>query len=201
MRSPSALRSLRRRLVRLPGFVLALALGLAVAACGGSTSSPSPAASTSPAAPSAASGAALPSSADLLTITIGAPYALVEVPSSVAEKLATAVQKDMGGISKVVHVGVRTVTKDGTVAAYLMVVAFPPGTLNDSLYASAIRSLATGAESPFETSVISNVPVQSGSMAGASVAVFRTGDTLLITLSPSGADVTPIVSALIAANG
>jgi hypothetical protein len=189
------------RLIVRPWAAALLGVALVVGACGSSTSSASPAASTPVVTPTPAAASSAPSPADLLAITIGAPYTLVDLPSGVADTLAAAIEKDMGGIAKVVHVGVRTVTKGGTVAAYLMVVAFPPGTLNDSVYQSAIRSLATGAEAPFESSVISNVQVQSGSMGGAKVGVFRTGDSMLITLSPTGADVVPVVTALIAANG
>jgi hypothetical protein len=182
-----------------------LGLALAVAACGSSSSTASPSASGAPAtaaAPSGAgSGGAAASGDATLGITIGTPYTLTDVPSALSATLQAAIEKDMGGISKVVHVGVKTVQQGTKVAAYLMVVAFPPGTLTDSIYAQAITNLSMGSESSFESQVISNVRVDTGLMGGANVGVFRTGDALLITMSPTGGDVLPVVKALIAANG
>jgi hypothetical protein len=194
-------------MIRRTTFRLALMVGLALAvtACGSSSSTASPSASGVAPATAAPSGAGssgvAPSGGATLGLAIGAPYTLTDVPSTLATTLQAAIEKDMGGISKVVHVGVKTVQQGTKAAAYLMVVAFPPGTLTDAIYSEAITNLSMGSESSFQSQVISNVRVDTGLMGGANVGVFRTGDTLLVTMSPTGGDVLPVVKALIAANG
>lgn len=179
-----------------------LALAATVAACG-SASSPSAAApSAAPTAPSAAASPAASAATDsVLDLAIGAPYTLADLPAAQADTIQTGIEKDLGAFSKAVHVGVREVQQGGTVAGYLMVVAFPRGTLTDTIYSQVINNLSMGAEQSFTSKLVSNVPVSFGSMSGGSVAVFRKGDLALITLSPTTADLTPVVAALIKANG
>jgi hypothetical protein len=180
-----------------------VALAGLVAACGSTSpsSTAAPSASTAPDASAAASPAASGAVDPVLGVTIGAPYTLVDLPASKADALQAGIEKDLGAFSKAVRASVREIQQGGTVAGYLMVVAFPRGTLSDNIYSQVITDLSMGAEQPFTSKLISNVPVQFGSMGGGSVAVLREGDLALITLSPTTADLTPVVTALVKANG
>jgi hypothetical protein len=177
-----------------------LALAALVAACGGQTSPTVSAAGASGDAPSgAASGAT--SGDQLLDVRIGAPYTLVDLPAAQGDAIQAGIEKNLGAYGKAVHVNVKAIQQQGASAAYLMVVAFPRGTLNDDIYSQVITDLSMGAEADFTPKLISNVPVSFGSMNGGSVAVFREGDLVLITLAVKATDLTPIATALVTANG
>lgn len=202
-----------------------LAVTAVVAACGGSSSSPAAASSaSSSAAPSSAAAASgAPSSAPasgaaasaapgssagassgtdaLLDVSISSPYTLADLPAATADAIQAGIEKNLGAYGKAVHVGVRQVKNGPTTEAYLMVVAFPRGTLSDEIYGQVVNNLSMGAEQSFDNKLVKNVPVAFGGMGGGSVAVFRTGDLALITLSVKQSDLTPIVEALITANG
>ncbi len=179
---------------------LSLVVTALVAACGGTPSATrSPGASgDGPASPSAGPGG--PSAPGLLDVRIAAPYTLADLPASKADALSEGIANNLGVYAKAVHVGVQQIQKGPAVAAYLMVVAFPTGTLSDSVYGQVITDLSMGAEQDFTTRPISNVPVSFGGMGGGSVAVFRAGDLVLIALSPQTTDLTPIATALVQAN-
>ncbi len=186
-------------------------LGLAalVAACGGTPAgTTSPAASVGAAAPGGTAGASgapasggIASPADIVNVGIGAPYSLADLPAARADAIQAGIAKDLGAFAKAVHVTVKAVQQNGTAAAYLMVVAFPRGTLSDNIYSQIITDLSMGAESTFTSTLIGAVPVSFGTMNGGSVAVFRQGDLALITLSPQSTDLTQIETALVQANG
>ena len=142
-----------------------------------------------------------PTADPLLGVKIGAPYTLTELPAAKADAIQAGIEKDLGAYGKAVHVGVRSIDQAGQPVAYLMVVAFPRGTLNDNIYGQVITDLSMGAEADFTAKPISNVPVSFGTLNGGSVAVFRTGDVAMIALSPTTTDLTPIVSSLVTANG
>ncbi len=177
-------------------------LGLAalVAACGGSAAATASTAATVASSAPAASGPAS-SASDTLSLAIGAPYSLADLPAAQATTIQAGIAKDLGAFGSAVHVAVKAVQQSGTVAAYVMLVAFPRGTLSDSIYAQVITDLSMGAESTFTSQLIGAVPVSFGAMNGGSVAVFRRGDLALITMSPQAVDLAPVEAALIAANG
>ncbi len=183
-----------------------LTLAALVAACGSSTS-PSPSASSaaaaSPAAPGAtsAAGAASPGTDSLAGISIAAPYTLVDLPAGTADTIQAGIDRDLGAYGKAVHASMKAVDENGTNAAYLMVVRLPAGTVSDNLYSQVITSLSMGAEADFPSKLVNGIPVSFGSMIGGSVAVYRKGDLVFITLATQAKDLTPIVSAVIKANG
>ena len=187
-----------------------LALAAVVAACGSNTASPSAvassaassaAASSSSSAGPAASAAGSDTAGQLLDIGIAQPYSLVDLTASKADAIQAGIEKDLGAYAKAVHVTVKTVQQGGTAAAYLMVVSFPRGTLSDEVYRQVITDLSMGSEADYPAKLVGAVPVSFGSMNGGSVAVFRKGDLAFITLAPQTTDLTPVVSALIKANG
>jgi hypothetical protein len=193
---------------RLAGLVAVAAL---VAACGGNgnpTASAATAASDAPAAsvpastaPASTNAAPAASAGQLLDVSIGAPYTLAELPAAQADAIQAGIEKDLGAYGKAVHASVKEIQQGGTTAGYLMVVAFPHGTLSDYVYQQVITDLSMGAESTFTTKPIGAVPVSFGTLGGGSVAVFRNGDLVLITLSPTTTDLTPVVTALVKTNG
>lgn len=189
---------LPHRLGRLAA--LSLVAAALVAACGSAPSpSLSPDASTGGQATPPAGAAGSPA-AGLLDVRIADPYTLSDLPASRADAISEGIAKNLGVYAKAVHIGVRQIQQGPVVAAYLMVVLFPPGTLSDSVYAQVVTDLSMGAEQDFATKPISSVPVSFGGMSGGSVALFRTGDLVLIALSPTTADLTPIATALVQAN-
>ena len=177
----------------------ALALAALVAACGGV--SPAASALASSAGSSAGASAGASAGVPMLDVRVGAPYSLADLPASMADPIQAGIEKDLGVYGKAVHVSVREVQQAGTSAAYLLVVAFPSGTLNDNIYGQVITDLSEGAESNFTPRLIGAVSVSFGTMSGGSVAVFRKGDLVLVTMSPASADLTPVVKALVGANG
>ena len=180
-----------------------LALAAVVAACGSNTASPSALASpaASPAAASSSSAAGSDTSGQLLDIQIAQPYSLVDLTPAKADVIQAGIEKDLGAYAKAVHVTVKTVQQGGTAAAYLMVVSFPRGTLSDEVYRQVITDLSMGSEADYPSKLVGAVPVSFGSMNGGSVAVFRKGDLAFITLAPQTTDLTPVVTALVKANG
>ena len=178
-----------------------------LAACGGTspsaTASAAAAASGAPSATGSASSAAPGSSegGQLLGIAIAQPYTFADLAASKADAIQAGIQKDLGAYAKAVNVTVKSVQQGGTVAAYLMVVAFPRGTLSDDVYKQVITDLAMGSEADYPSKLVGGVSVAFGSMGGGSVAVFRKGDLVFITLATQTTDLTPVVSALVKANG
>ncbi|HEY4751638.1 MAG TPA: hypothetical protein VIH37_00020, partial [Candidatus Limnocylindrales bacterium] len=152
-------------------------------------------------APSSSDAAPGASAAQLLDVTIGAPYTLTDLPASKADTIQAGIEKDLGPYGKAVHASVKEIQQGGTTAGYLMVVAFPNGTLTDNVYQQVITDLSMGAESDFTTKPVGAVPVSYGTLGGGSVAVFRQGDLVMIALSPTTTDLTPVVTALVKANG
>ncbi len=180
-----------------------LALAALVAACGGTAN---PSASPTAASGGASSGSSGPAASgdaasQLLGVSIGAPYTLADLTATQADTIQTGIEKDLGAYGKAVHVSVKAVSQNGLSPAYLMVVAFPPGTLNDTIYKQVITDLSMGAEADFPPKLIGVVPVAFGSLNGGSVAVFRRGDLVFIALSPTTTDLTPVITALVKVNG
>jgi hypothetical protein len=181
-----------------------MALAAIVAACGGNSPSAPAATSGAPASAGAASSAdpAASQAGQLLDIAIAQPYTLVDLAASKADAIQAGIEKDLGAYAKAVHVSIKTVQQGGgTAAGYLMVVAFPRGTLCDEVYRLVISDLSMGSETDYPSKLIGAVPVSFGSMSGGSVAVFRTGDLVFITLATQTTDLTPVVTALVKANG
>jgi len=183
-----------------------LAIAAVVAACGSNTASPSAVASSASASSSSSAGPAASATGSgtagqLLDIQIAQPYSLVDLPAAKADVIQAGIEKDLGAYAKAVHVTVQSVQQGGTAAAYLMVVSFPRGTLSDEVYRQVITDLSMGSEADYPAKLVGAVPVSFGSMNGGSVAVFRKGDLAFITLAPQTTDLTPVVSALIKANG
>ena len=190
-----------------------LAIAAVVAACGSNTASPSavassaaassagPAASGRSSAGPAASAAGSDTAGQLLDIQIAQPYSLADLTPAKADVIQAGIEKDLGAYAKAVHVTVQSVQQGGTAAAYLMVVSVPRGTLSDEVYRQVITDLSMGSEADYPSKLVGAVPVSFGSMNGGSVAVFRKGDLAFITLAPQTTDLTPVVTALVKANG
>ena len=191
-------RSLMRRLRLGAGVLAVVAL---VAACGSTTTPSASAAPSGAQGSSAAAGTSGDPAGQLLDIKIGPPYNLADLPASKADAIQAGIEKDLGAYAKAVHVTVKTVQQGGTAAAYLMVVSFPRGTLSDEVYRQVITDLSMGSEADYPAKLVGAVPVSFGSMNGGSVAVFRKGDLAFITLAPQTTDLTPVVTALVKANG
>ena len=206
----------RRSLVagnRARAVTAALAAALLVGACGAAaapspspspsptpspTPSPSPTASPTPTptpnpSPSAAADPAI-------GLTIDPPYELTEFDAATSAAMQSQMQAGMGAMASLVSVGVRQVWKAGVPEGAVVVMSFPTGLLNDAAYQGAVAGVGSSMGVTFETRTISGVEASVGSSATAGIGVFRTGDHLVMVITPPGDAVVPISTALISAN-
>ncbi len=187
----------------------AFAVAMLVGACGAAaTPSPSPTANPTPSpSPTANPTPTLmpilsPSAAaDPATgLTIDPPYELTEFDAATSAAMQSQMQAGMGALASIVSVGVRQVSKAGVPEGAVVVMSFPTGVLNDAAYQGAVAGVGASMGVTFETTTISGVEESVGSSAIAGLGIFRTGDHLVIVITPPGDAVVPISTALISAS-
>jgi hypothetical protein len=207
---PIGSRPLRRALMAATTGAMAIAL----AACG---STASPAASTSPseaAAPSPSpvtSPSLAPSSAPSTSsaaskgpdaaagLTIDAPYTFVDLPPAMQQAFESQMASSLGAFGSSISFGFRQV-EGGSGLDYLMVLAFPSGTVNASTFQGMVGGLSASMGATLQTTTVDGVDVASGPSSTGGVAIFHIGDHALIVISEKPADSLPIAKALISAN-
>jgi len=194
---------MHKRLIVRPWAAAVLGVALVVGACGASaspspspTATPSPTPSPTPTAAPSASGPVDPA-ADL---AIAAPYTLQELDPASASTIQAAMEKGMGAFTSVIHVGTRTVSKAGATVGYVMVIAFPPGTLTETTYKAVIAGITASSGAPLTDVKVNGFTVSTGTMSGISVGAFMANESVVLVLSPAASEVVPIATALIAAN-
>jgi hypothetical protein len=211
----------RRRLaVRTAGAIL---LAAAVAACG--SSAPASGAPTSVTLPSIAlpsialpsialPSIALPSIAlpsinpgasgtavdPAVGLKIDAPYSLVALPGALQQQLETSMATSLGAFGQSIKVGFRQVSGGAGMISILMVISFPPGTLNATAYQAALSGMGGSMGATFTTTAVDGVDVSSGTMSTGGVAIFHDGDQMVMVIAPTPSDALPIATALVKAN-
>jgi hypothetical protein len=194
--------------------VASVAVAITLAACGSSASpsanasqsqaaaaSPSPAASPS-AAPSSAPAASTAASKGpdaAAGLKIDAPYTFVDLPPAMQQAFEAQMSSSLGAFGGTISFGFRQV-EGGTGLDYLMVLAFPDGTVNASTFQGMVGGLSASMGATLKTTTVDGVDVASGPSSTGGVAIFHIGDHALIVISQKPADSLPIAKALISAN-
>ncbi len=201
---------------RAPRGLAVILVGLALAAC-------SPAASVTPSAtavpttaptvvPTVAATAAPPPSPSVapasasaqpdpaIGLKIAAPYALTALDPALEALFRDQFTKGAGAFGSLIDLGGRTVTQDGKLVGYIFVIGFPTGTLSASAYQAMLTGMEPGMGVTFKTAKISGVDVSTGVSAAANVAVFQDGDHVVMTLTPTAAELPAVAKAIIDAN-
>jgi hypothetical protein len=206
--STSAIGSRARR-----GLAIVL-LGALLAACspGAASVAPSPtvvatpeatAAPTVAATPSASAAAAASASAQpdpAIGLKIDTPYALTPLDPALEAVFKEQFTQGAGAFGSLVGVGGRTVTKDGKLAGYVFVIGFPAAMLSEAAYQAMLTGMQTSMGVTFKTQTISGVDVSTGTSATANIGVMQNGDHVILTLTPTEAELPSIAKALIDAN-
>ena len=160
-----------------------------VAATAAPTPSPSVAVASASAAPDPAIG-----------LKIAAPFALTELDPALEAVFRDQFTKGAGAFGSLIGLGGRTITQDGKLVGYVFVIGFPTGMLSDTAYQAMLTGMEPGMGVSFKTEKISGVDVSVGESAAANVAVFQDGDNVVLTLSPTAAELPALAKALIDAN-
>jgi hypothetical protein len=167
-----------------------------VAAASPSTaSSPSVAASSAPSASTAASRGPDPAAG----LKVDAPYTLVDLPPAMQQAFETQMATSLGAFGSNITYGFRQVD-GGTGLTYLLVLAFPTGTVNAATFQGMVGGLSGSMGATLTTTTVDGVDVASGPTSTGGVAIFHIGDHALIVITQKPADSLPIAKALISAN-
>jgi hypothetical protein len=114
--------------------------------------------------------------------------------------MQTSIEQGMGAYAGLIHVGTREVAKSGTLAAYVMVLAFPTGTLTDATYQAVLAGMSTSATGSFTSNTVMTTNVSTGMMSTVNVGIYKAGDAVMVVLALDKAEVLPIAGALISSN-
>jgi hypothetical protein len=162
------------------------------------TASPAPTASPTPAPTEAPSASAAVDPA--AGLAIASPYKLAPLDPATEAAVQGSIEQSMGAFSGVFHVGMREITKSGVLAAYVMVMLFPAGTLTDTTYKAALGGITGASGTSFKASQVAGTSVSVGTLSTVNAGIFKSGDALMMVLALAKAEVLPIAKALITAN-
>ena len=204
--------AMRRALMALAS----VAIALAIAGCGSSAAtSPSPVAAPSQAAPASAPAASTPpaesASAPAPAVSpagspgldpaaglkVDAPYKFADLPPAMQQALQTQMGSGLGALGG--SMGFRQI-EGATGQTFLMVFAFPSGTVSASTFQTMIAGMSTGMGATLQTTSVDGVDVASGPSTTGGVSFFLIGDHALIVISEKAEDALPVSKALISAN-
>jgi hypothetical protein len=201
---------------RVPRGLAVGLLGLALAACSPAASAAPSATAVPTAAPTvaptvAATAAPTPSPSVAVAsasaapdpsigLKIAAPYALTPLDPALEAVFRDQFTQGAGAFGSLIGLGGRTITQDGKLVGYVFVIGFPTGMLNATSYQAMLTGMEPGMGVSFKAEKISGVDVSIGESATANVAVFQDGDNVVLTLSPTAADLPVLAKALIDAN-
>ena len=199
---------------RAPRGLAVIVFGLLLAACSPGAASVAPsatavataeptAAPTVAVTPSASTAAAASASAQpdpSVDLKIDAPYALTALDPTLESVFRTQFAQNSSGFGSLIGFGGRTITKADTLAGYVLVIGLPAGMLSDTAYQAMLAGMEPGLGTTLKTEKISGVDVSTGTAATASVAVMKDGDNVVMTLTPTAAELPAIEKALIDAN-
>jgi hypothetical protein len=189
-------------------------LAIVIAACSPTAStSPSATATTTPtaaatasptasAAPSVAPSAAATSAAadPAQGLKISAPYTLIALDPALEASFRQQFAASVGSFGSLILLGGREAVKDGALAGYVLVIGFPSGIMSDATYQSMLDGMASSSDVAFATTTVSGTKVSSGATGAAGLAVYRAGDNVVITITPTVETLGAITTALVTAN-
>ena len=196
--------------------LVAILLVLALAACSPGTASIAPSASAAPvatpsAAPSVAPSVAVtPSPSTAATsgsarpdpaadLKISAPYTLAPLSPAIEATLGAQLGQ-LGSVGGLFGVGGRTILIDGKDAGFVEVIGLPPGMLTDAMYTTLLDALGPGTGATFTNDTVAGVTVSKTATPTASLAIFHSGDRIIMAVVPTGGDLDAATKALIDAN-
>ena len=167
-----------------------------IAAASSSTApSPSVATSSAPSASAAASRGPDPAAG----LKVDAPYTFVDLPPAMQQAFETQMATSLGAFGSNITYGFRQV-QGGAGLTYLLVLAFPTGTVNASTFQGMVGGLSGSMGATLTTTTVDGVDVASGPSSTGGVAIFHIGDHALIVISEKPTDALPVAKALISAN-
>jgi hypothetical protein len=111
----------------------------------------------------------------------------------------TQMATSMGAFGSNITFGFRQV-EGGTGQAFLMVLAFPSGTVSANTFQGMVGGLTASMGATLKTTTVDGVDVASGPSTAGGVGIFHIGDHVLIVIAEKPADSLPIATALIKAN-
>ncbi len=201
---------------RAPRGLAVILFGLLLAACspgaasvapsGTAVATPSPTAAPTVAAtatPSASTAAAASASAQpdpAIGLKIATPYELTALDPALEAVFKQQFTQGAGAFGSLVGVGGRTVTKDGKLVGYVFVIGFPAAMLSETAYQAMLTGMQSSMGVTFTTQTVSGVEVATGTSATANVGVMQSGDHVILTLTPTAAELPTVAKALIDAN-
>ena len=188
-----------------------LLVGLAIAACSpGTTASTAPSTSVAPVVtpvvtPSGPPTAAASSSAAALAdpakgLTIGAPYTLTALDPALETSFRQQFTSSAGAFGSLIGIGGREVVQNGSLVGYVIVIGFPTGILSDAAYQTMLTGIESSSTIAFKKTTVSGVEVSSGATSNAGMSVFRKGDNVNLTITPTEASLTAVTTAVVTAN-
>jgi len=163
------------------------------------TASPSPAASPSAAASAPASAATSPGPDPAAGLKVDAPYTFVALPPAMQQAFESQMASSLGAFGSSITFGFRQVD-GGTGQAFLMVLAFPTGTVSAPTFEGMLGGLSGSMGATLQKTTVDGVEVSSGPSTSGGVGIFHIGDHVLIVIAEKPADALPIAKALISAN-
>ena len=128
------------------------------------------------------------------------PYALTPLDPALEAIFKQQFTSGAGAFGNLVGVGGRTVMQDDALVGYVFVIGFPSGLLSEAAYQAMLSGMEPGMGVTFETTTISGVDVATGESPTANVAVFQDGDHVILTLTPTAAELPVVAKAIIDAN-
>ncbi len=163
------------------------------------TAAPTVAATATPSASTAAaSGSAQPDPA--IGLKIAAPYKLTALDPALEATFQSQFTEGAGAFANLVGVGGRTITKDDKLVGYVFVIGFPAGLMSETAYQAMLTGMQSSMGVTFTTQTVSGVEVATGTSATANVGVMQSGDHVILTLTPTAAELPTVAKALIDAN-
>jgi hypothetical protein len=111
----------------------------------------------------------------------------------------TQMSTSLGALGSSITFGFRQVD-GGTGQAFLMVLAFPTGTVSAPTFEGMLGGLSGSMGATLQKTTVDGIEVSSGPSTSGGVGIFHIGDHVLIVIAEKPADALPIAKALISAN-
>jgi hypothetical protein len=159
------------------------------------TPGPSAAPSVAP-SPAASSAAADPAQG----LKISAPYTLIALDPALEASFRQQFAASVGSFGSLILLGGREAVKDGALAGYVLVIGFPSGIMSDAVYQQMLQGMTSSSNVTFVKTTVSGTEVSSGATGTAGLGVYRAGDNVVITITPTVANLGAITTALVTAN-
>ena len=133
-------------------------------------------------------------------LEIAAPYKLTPLDPALDALFRKQFTTGAGAAAAFVDFGGRDIVDDGTLVGYVFRIEFQPGLLTDASWPTFLEGVKGQSTAKFKTVTISGVKVSTIPSGPGSMGLYRKGDGVLMVLSMTPSELTPIVRSLISAN-